>query len=62
MIFEVGKLYQHKGTKDKMYIIAKADISRIYYTPMLIGERENGALVPVGIGTDYSENWEEIQS
>lgn len=61
MIFEVGKIYQHKGSKEKMFIIAEANISRIYYTPMLIGERENGALVPVGIGTDYAENWKELK-
>lgn len=58
MIFEVGKRYKHIGTGERMLIVAKAEISMIYFTPMLIGEKENGELVPVGIGTDYSLNWD----
>lgn len=61
MIFEVGKRYRHIGTNEKMLIIARAEKSMIYFTPMLIGEKENGELVPVGIGTDYSENWEQLK-
>lgn len=60
MIFEVGKTYQHKGTKEKILIIAKSEISNTYFTPMLIGEKQDGTLCPIGIGEDYSVNWEEV--
>lgn len=57
MIFEIGKTYQH-STGKKMTIIGK--LTTHIWGEALIGETDNGELLPVGEKEENTMGWEEI--
>ena len=58
MRFEVGKHYEH-STGKKMHILVEVNFD-MYYSPRLVAEDLEGNFIPVGIGEEYSVNWNEI--
>lgn len=58
MIFEIGKTYQHITGK-RMTIIGR--LKTHFWGECLIGETDNGELVPVGEQEDNRINWEEVE-
>ena len=57
MIFEVGKTYQHSNGK-RMTIIGR--LKTHVYGECLIGEDDNGELIPVGESDENAVNWVEV--
>ena len=58
MIFEVGKTYQHT-TGVRMTIIGR--LKTYIHGECLIGERDNGELVPIGESEAHAFNWHECE-
>jgi hypothetical protein len=56
VIFEVGKTYQH-STGKRMTIIGR--LKTHTYGECLIGEYDNGELIPVGELEENAINWHE---
>ena len=55
--FEVGKRYKH-NTGQEMSVLCK--ISTKIHGICLLGELDNGSLVPIGMTEDNFVNWKEI--
>ena len=58
-VFEIGKTYRHNAGRT-MKIIASIDTH--VHGSCLLGECDDGALVPVGTGTDNFVNWHEVKA
>ena len=57
IVFEVGKTYIHSAGRMLRIL---TEIDTITYGKCLIGEQDNGEIVPVGIGPGYAQNWQEL--
>ena len=56
MKFEVGKCYEHPVV-GKMRIVGEVDT--YIYGKCLVGERDDGELIPVGYDENCVSNWTE---
>ena len=57
MEFQIGKTYQHSGGR-AMKIVGS--LKTRMWGDCLVGEENDGTLIPVGSTTDHAVNWKEV--
>jgi hypothetical protein len=60
-VFEVGKVYQFRGTGELMHIVGEVKTTGYGHgdNPTLVGETQGG-LKPIGAGPGYTDNYREV--